>query len=64
MNITKTEINKGTVGKKRGWCFVVYFDNRPIPNLISALYKTKLEITEQLNRYLTTGGFDFYGTAE
>jgi len=63
-NVTKTEIDKGKVGNKRGWCFAVYFDNRPYPNLISALYKTKREIQEQLNRYLTTGDFSFYGTAE
>jgi len=62
-NITRTEINKGAVGNKKGWCFSIYW-GRPYPNLVSALYKTKTEIKQQLERYLTTGKFDTYGTAE
>ena len=62
--ITKTSISKGNVGNKKGWCFSIYFDNRGYPNFISALYKTKKEIKCQLDRYLNTGEFDFYGSAE
>jgi len=62
--ITKTEIHRGFVGEKKGWAFSIYFDNLPYPNLISAIYKTKREIKEQLQRYLDTGKYDTYGTAE
>ena len=62
--ITKTDIDKARLGNKRGWAFSVYFDNRSYPNLISALYKTKRETQFQLDRYIKTGKFDFYGTAE
>lgn len=62
--ITKTEIYKGFVGNKRGWAFSVYYNNREYPNLRSAIYRTKREIKEQLERYLKTGKFDTYGTAE
>jgi len=62
--ITKTRIHKSFVGDKEGWAFSIYYDNRPYPNLISAIYKTKREIKEQLQRYLDTGQFDTYGTAE
>lgn len=62
--ITKTTIHKGNIKNKKGWAFSVYFDNRPYPNIISALYKTKKEIKKQLDRYLNTGKFDLYGTAE
>jgi len=62
--ITKTDIHKGNVGNKKGWAFSIYFDDRPYPNLISALYKTKKEIKKQLVRYLSTGEYDFYGSAE
>lgn len=62
--ITKTTTHRGSVGNKQGWAFSIYFDNRPYPNLISALYKTKKEIKEQLQRYLDTGEYNTYGTAE
>ena len=62
--ITKTDIDKAKLGSKRGWAFSVHFDNRSYPNLISALYKTKKETQAQLNRYLETGDFDTYGSAE
>jgi len=62
--ITKTEIHKGFIGKKRGWAFSIYFNNKEYPNLISALYKTKKQIQVQLQRYIDTGKYDTYGTAE
>lgn len=61
---TKTEIHKGNVRAKKGWAFSIYWDDRPYPNLISALYKTKREVQQQLKRYLKTGEFDTYGSAE
>ena len=64
VGITKTEINKSSVGNKKGWAFSVYFSNRPYPNFTSALYKTKKEIVIELDRYLETGDYDFYGSAE
>ena len=62
--ITKTELHRGTIDKKKGWAFSVYFNNRKYPNLISALYKTKKETMQQLYRYLTTGEYDYCGSAE
>jgi hypothetical protein len=62
--ITKTTIQKSSVGNKKGWSFSVYYNDRLYPNLISALYKTKKEIKQQLERYITTGKYDFYGSAE
>jgi len=62
--ITKTEVARGTLGDKKGWNFAVYWDKRKYPNLISALYKTKKETQAQLKRYLETGEFDTYGSAE
>lgn len=62
--ITKTEIHKGFVGNKRGWAFSIYYDNKEYPNLISALYKTKREIEKQLQRFLETGEYSTYGSAE
>jgi len=62
--ITKTDVDTGSVGNKKGYCFSVYFDDREYPNLISALYKTKLGAKRKLNRYIKTGEFDFYGNAE
>ena len=62
--ITKEEVHKSNVGEKLGWAFSVYFNGRPYPNLISALYKTKREAAEQLERYKKTGEFDTYGSAE
>jgi hypothetical protein len=62
--ITKTAINKAYIGNRKGWAFSVYWNNRPYPNLKSALYKTKKETKEQLQRFLNTGKYDFYGSAE
>ena len=62
--ITKTEVTKGSLGNKKGWCFRVTWDNRPYPNLISGLYKTKKTAREKLEHYLATKEFDFYGDAE
>ena len=62
--ITKTTIHKGFVGNKKGWAFSVYWDDRKYPNVISALYKTKVETKLKLNRYLKTGKLDTYGSAE
>lgn len=62
--ITKTTIQRGFIESKKGWCFSVYFDDRPYPNLISALYKTKKETKQQLERYINTGEYNWYGSAE
>ena len=61
--ITKTEVHRGFVGSKKGWAFSVYF-GREYPNLISALFKTKREATSELNRYIETGEYACYGSAE
>lgn len=61
--ITKTTVEKGTIGNKKGWCFSVYY-GRPYPNFISALYKTKREAQNKLDIYIQTGKFDWYGSAE
>jgi len=62
--ITNTTIHKGYIGDKKGWAFSVYYNDNTYPNLISALYKTKTEIKKQLKRYLETGKYDTYGSAE
>ena len=62
--VTKTEVHPGSVGSKKGWAFSVYYGGRDYPNVISALYKAKLEAQEQLARYLKTGKLDTYGSAE
>jgi len=56
--MNKGEVRKCSIGNKRGWCFVVG------TNFVSALYKTKGETKLKLNKYLTTGKFDWYGSAE
>lgn len=62
--ITKTDIDKARLGNKKGWAFSVYWDKRKYPNFISALYKTEKETQAQLKRYIETGKFDTYGSAE
>ena len=62
--ITKTEIHKSRISYNKGWAFSVWWDNRPYPNFISALYKTKKTATVKLKEYLKSGKFDFYGDAE
>lgn len=62
--ITKSYVRKGALGNKKGWTFVVYYDNRSFPNIISALFKTKKEAKSELERYINTGDMVFYGSAE
>jgi len=62
--ITKTEVHRGFIGNKKGWAFSVYFNNANYPNLISALFKTKRETKSELERYLGTGEYKTYGSAE
>lgn len=62
--ITKTEVRKGKLGNKKGWCFDVYYQNNPYPNFISALFKTRKETKQELTRYLKTGDYRIYGSAE
>ena len=62
--ITKAEVEKGSLGNKKGWNFSVYFNNRPYPNFISALFKTKREAEKDLKMYKETGDFRLYGSAE
>jgi hypothetical protein len=63
-SVTKTEVHRGSIGNKKGWAFSVYFGNRPYPNIISALYKTKKEAVSKLHAYFRTGKLDTYGSAE
>ena len=62
--ITKALVRKGNVGEKEGYCFEVYFNNRPYPSIISALFKTKLGTQRKLDRYIRTRHLDTYGNAE
>ena len=62
--ITKTIVRKGNVGKKRGWTFEVYWDNRLNPNFVGALYTTKIKASKALKKYIKTGKVEFYGDAE
>lgn len=62
--ITQSYVRKGTLGNKNGWAFVVYYDNRSFPNLISGLFKTKKEAKSELERYIETGEYVFCGSAE
>ena len=62
--ITKTEVHKATIGKRRGWAFSIWFNDKPYPNLISALFKTKDQAEKELYLYMETGEFKFYGSAE
>jgi len=54
----KIEVRKGSVGNKKGWCFSVGH------NFVSALFKTRKEAKSELVRYLKTGDFVWYGSAE
>lgn len=62
--ITKTNVRKGNIGNKKGWCFEIYFNNTNYPGLISALYTRKYEAENALDTYYNTGEFETYGTAE
>ncbi len=54
----KTRVRKGRIGDKEGWCFSVG------QNFVSALFKTRKEAKAELERYLKTGDFVIYGSAE
>jgi hypothetical protein len=60
----RTEVHEATVGDKEGWAFSLYLKGRSYPQFVSALYKTKPEAEQQLQRYIQTGKFDTYGSAE
>jgi hypothetical protein len=62
--ISKIVIERSSVGEKKGWAFQVFWTDRPYPNFISALYKTKRETVLQVDRYLKDKSFDYYGSAE
>ena len=62
--ITKKDIHKGFVGNKRGWVFSIYFNDSNSPQIQSALFKTKQEAQAELQRYIDTGKFAAYGSAE
>ena len=62
--ITKAEVYKSNIGNKEGWAFSVYWDNRPYPNFISSLVKTKIGAERNLKKYLNTRKFSVYGNAE
>ena len=62
--ISKVIIERSSDGDKKGWSFQVFWADRPYPNFISALYKTKRETISQVERYLKDKGFDYYGSAE
>lgn len=59
-----TKIERSYVGNKRGWAFSVYYCGRAYPNMVSALFKTRGEAKDELNRYIETGEFVLYGSAE
>ena len=52
-------VRRGSVGSRLGWCF-----EASNGLLISALYKTKLEAEDALEKYIKTDKFDWYGSAE
>lgn len=62
--ITKTIVHKSNIGKKRGWSFSVYWDNRSWANFVGALYTTKVKASKALEKYIKTGKVEFYGDAE
>ena len=62
--VTNTIVRPGKVGDKKGYCFEVYWDNRPFPNFVSSLVKTERGAKRNLARYLKTGEFSLYGNAE
>jgi hypothetical protein len=51
-------VQRGTLGNKKGFNFVVG------NNFVSALYKTQKESITKMFHYLSTGDYDFYGSAE
>lgn len=59
--VTKTEI-KGN--GEDGYHFNVYYGGRDRAGFISASYKTEGEAEEGLEKYLETGKYDLYGSAE
>lgn len=63
-NNRKGIVRKGNIGKKKGWCFVVFYDDREYPNIISALYKTQKETKKKLLDYLFYDKLDTFGSAE
>ena len=56
----RVAINKGCLG----WSFSVYYGGATYASFTSASYKLKKEIEQQLKRFIDTGKFDWYGTAE
>lgn len=62
--ITKTEIREVNTRKGKGFCFDVYWDDRPYPNFTSSAVKTERGASRNLNKYVNTGKFGWYGNAE
>mgnify|MGYP001573817918 CR=1 FL=1 len=62
--ISKALVRKGFIGRKRGWCFEIYFEGRTFPNIISALFLTKKEAFSEMWRYINTDKLVTYGSAE
>jgi len=52
-------VRRGSVGSRRGWCF-----ESSNGLFISALYRSAVEAEDQMVRYVETGKFDWYGSAE
>lgn len=63
MTILKTLVREGKIADKKGYCFEVYYKPE-YPQIISALFKTRIGAQRKLNSYLKTGRIDFYGNAE
>ena len=61
--IVKTTVQRGHIDNKKGWNFSVYF-RKEYAGIISALFKTKKEAEAELQRYIDTGEFVTYGSAE
>lgn len=64
MDKTRVEVGRSQIGDKQGWAFSVYFRGAKHANFVSALYKTKVEAFQASQKYLETGDFELYGSAE
>ena len=62
--LKKCIVSESRIGKKKGWSFSIYYDNRPYANFISALFKTKKRAWTEATNYMFNGKFVFYGNAE
>ena len=57
-------VHQASLGNKDGWAFSVTWDGRSYPNFVSALYLTKREAEDWMQKYFDSGKFETYGSAE